>query len=86
MESQELGPTKQWQLQDLSFQAAQRIINEGENALEALSQLSQDFPLHARSLSRHVVHQEVRRDIELNRKNHLSDAGLLIRIRLCHAI
>ncbi|KAK5964500.1 UDP-Glucose Glycoprotein glucosylTransferase [Trichostrongylus colubriformis] len=76
MESQELGPTKQWQLQDLSFQAAQRVINEGENALEALSQLSQDFPLHARSLSRQVVHQEVRRDIELNQKNHLSDAGL----------
>ncbi|KAK6034490.1 hypothetical protein COOONC_28017 [Cooperia oncophora] len=59
-------------------QAAQRIINEqGENALEVLAQLSQDFPRHARSLSRQVVLKEVRKEIENNQKDHLLDTGIV---------
>ncbi|KAK6033739.1 UDP-glucose:Glycoprotein Glucosyltransferase [Ostertagia ostertagi] len=82
-EMQDLGPLKQWQLQDLSFQAAQRIISEeGENALQTLTQLSQDFPRYARSLTREIVLKDVRREIELNQKDHLSDAGTDVKLIL----
>ncbi|VDO84948.1 unnamed protein product [Haemonchus placei] len=37
--------------------------------------MSQNFPLHARSLSQQAVLQEVREEIELNQKDYLSEAG-----------
>ncbi|EYC38866.1 hypothetical protein Y032_0689g1552, partial [Ancylostoma ceylanicum] len=76
-EIEELAPLKQWQVQDLAFQASQRIVSEGAyNALETLKELSQNFPTHARSIARETVSQELREAIELNQKEHLSDAGL----------
>ncbi|KJH41331.1 UDP-glucose:Glycoprotein Glucosyltransferase [Dictyocaulus viviparus] len=76
-EIQELAPLKQWQVQDLSFQASQSIINSGaENAIETLKQLSQDFPRHARSISRVTVDDFTRQEIEINQKQYLSGASL----------
>ncbi|KAK6764186.1 hypothetical protein RB195_024490 [Necator americanus] len=66
---EELTPLKQWQVQDLSFQASQRIIREGpHSALETLKELSQNFPTYAS--------RELRDEIERNQKDHLSGAGL----------
>lgn len=76
-EIQELSPLKQWQVQDLSYQAAQRIVNDGpDDALKTLKHLSQDFPRHARLLSRQAVSQDFRKEVEVNQKEHLADAGL----------
>uniref|UniRef100_A0A0N4XT99 UDP-glucose:glycoprotein glucosyltransferase (inferred by orthology to a D. melanogaster protein) n=1 Tax=Nippostrongylus brasiliensis TaxID=27835 RepID=A0A0N4XT99_NIPBR len=76
-EIQELAPLKQWQVQDLSFQAAQRVVNSGgDNVLNTLAQLSQDFPRHARLLSRQRVEDNLRKEVERNQKEHLSEAGL----------
>ncbi|RCN41207.1 hypothetical protein ANCCAN_12845 [Ancylostoma caninum] len=82
-EIEELAPLKQWQVQDLAFQASlckilvggasQRIVSEGAyNALETLKELSQNFPTHARSIARETVSTELREAIELNQKEHLS--------------
>ncbi|KHJ76641.1 hypothetical protein OESDEN_23739, partial [Oesophagostomum dentatum] len=76
-EIEELAPLKQWQVQDLSFQASQRIVNDGAyHAIDTLKELSQNFPTHARSIARETVTRELRQEIELNQKEHLSDAGL----------
>ncbi|KAJ1350986.1 hypothetical protein KIN20_006919 [Parelaphostrongylus tenuis] len=74
-EIQELAPLKQWQVQDLSFQASQLIINS-DNAIETLKQLSQDFPRHARSISRQSVDHNTRKEIEVNQKEYLVNAGM----------
>ncbi|VDK41286.1 unnamed protein product [Cylicostephanus goldi] len=56
--------------------ASQRIVNEGAyHALDTLKELSQNFPTHARSIARESVSRELRQGIELNQKEHLSDAG-----------
>ncbi|PIO72418.1 hypothetical protein TELCIR_05658 [Teladorsagia circumcincta] len=65
------------------YKAAQRIISEeGENALQTLTQLSQDFPRYARSLTREIVLKDVRREIELNQKDHLTDAGTGVKLTI----
>lgn len=48
----EIVPLKAWQLQDLSFQAAQRVANAGAGSrealvLETLEDVSQNYPLRA---------------------------------------
>ena len=62
------------QVQDLAFQASQRIVKEdSENAISLLKELSQNFPLHARDLSRDSVEKELREEIELNQNEALSN-------------
>jgi UDP-glucose:glycoprotein glucosyltransferase len=49
----EMAPLKAWEMQDLSLQAAQQILEaEPAEALQILEDLSQNFPLRARSLSK----------------------------------
>ncbi len=49
LEGEEVAPLKVWQLQDLSFQAAQKVLNaETKETLKVLQDLSQNFPLMAR--------------------------------------
>ena len=49
----EMAPLKVWEVQDLSLQAALRILESPpEGALELLQELSQNFPRLARSLSK----------------------------------
>ncbi|CAD6189361.1 unnamed protein product [Caenorhabditis auriculariae] len=75
-EVDELAPLKNWQVQDLSYQAAQKILNEdSDNALAMLTQLSQNFPLHARSLSRVAVNNKMRKEVEAN-QNSLQEIGV----------
>ncbi|XP_061082580.1 UDP-glucose:glycoprotein glucosyltransferase 2 isoform X1 [Conger conger] len=84
--SNDMAPLKVWELQDLSFQAAARIMSEAKfDALKLLRDLSQNFPSKARSLTRVAVKQEMRREIEGNQKVltetlgiQPGDAGLFI--------
>ncbi|CAJ0934962.1 unnamed protein product, partial [Mesorhabditis belari] len=76
-EIDELAPLKQWQVQDLGFQAAQKVVSaEAENAIDALVDLSQNFPTHARLLARETVDDELRKEIELNQGEAFSQHDL----------
>lgn len=68
-----MAPLKVWEMQDLSFQAAARIMSVPKfDSLKLMRDLSQDFPSKARSLTRVAVKQEMRKEIEENQK-HLSE-------------
>nr|XP_054771675.1 UDP-glucose:glycoprotein glucosyltransferase 1-like [Lytechinus pictus] len=75
-----MEPLKVWQLQDIAYQAAQRVLSTpSENALQVLTDISQNFPLLARSLIRTQVKNEVQKEIKENQKlfgmNHNTDQG-----------
>ncbi|KAM9343363.1 UDP-glucose:glycoprotein glucosyltransferase 2 [Pholidichthys leucotaenia] len=69
----DMAPLKVWEMQDLSFQAASRIMSVPRfDALKLMRDLSQNFPSKARSLTSVAVKQEMRKEIEENQK-HLSE-------------
>ncbi len=73
----ELAPLKPWQTQDLSLQAAQRILEADPNdALNVLEDLSQNFPVRARSLSKVQVTSELKKVLKARRSQLESLLGL----------
>jgi UDP-glucose:glycoprotein glucosyltransferase len=73
----ELAPLKAWQMQDLSLQAAQRIIDSNSaDALSILEDLSQNYPIRARSLSKIIVKNELKKAIKSNRQLFESQLAL----------
>ena len=63
--TQELAPLKAWQMQDLSLQAAQRIIDsEPSEALSLLEDLSQNYPIRARTLSKIQVRKDLKKALK----------------------
>lgn len=65
----EMAPLKAWEMQDLSFQAAQQILEaEPSDALHVLEDLSQNFPLRARSLSKIRVKKELQKSFKAQRQ------------------
>ena len=68
-ESQELAPLKVWQLQELSLQAAERILSAAKDeSLKIMAQLAQNFPLLARSLVRTTVRPALKAEIKRNQQ------------------
>ncbi|XP_074155473.1 UDP-glucose:glycoprotein glucosyltransferase 2 isoform X1 [Sminthopsis crassicaudata] len=68
--SKEMVPLKAWELQDLSLQAASQIMSAPVyKALKVMRNISQNFPMKARSLSRITVNQQMREEIEENQKS-----------------
>ena len=60
----DMAPMKVWQLQDLSTQAAQRIMaSPADERLKVMSDLASNFPSHARSLSRTSVPKELKKEV-----------------------
>ncbi|XP_036410069.1 UDP-glucose:glycoprotein glucosyltransferase 1 isoform X2 [Megalops cyprinoides] len=73
----EMAPLKVWQMQDLSFQTAARILAAPSvDALTVMRDLSQNFPTKARSITRTVVNSEIRKEIEENQKFFKGTLGL----------
>ncbi|CAG9534356.1 unnamed protein product [Cercopithifilaria johnstoni] len=69
LERDELTPLKVWQVQELSYQAAQRIVQSGpQKALNIMVDSSQNFPLAARSLSRQIVRKEFISEVSANQE------------------
>lgn len=66
----ELAPLKAWQMQDLSLQAAQKIIDasSGDEALRLLEDLSQNFPLRSRAISKINVRSELKKTFKAQRQ------------------
>uniref|UniRef100_A0A665U6A7 UDP-glucose glycoprotein glucosyltransferase 1 n=1 Tax=Echeneis naucrates TaxID=173247 RepID=A0A665U6A7_ECHNA len=68
----EMAPLKVWQMQDLSFQTAARILAApAVDALNVMKDLSQNFPTKARSITKTVVNSEIRKEIGENQKVHV---------------
>ncbi|XP_017270490.1 UDP-glucose:glycoprotein glucosyltransferase 1 isoform X1 [Kryptolebias marmoratus] len=73
----EMAPLKVWQMQDLSFQTAARILAApAVDALNVMKDLSQNFPTKARSITKTVVSSEIRREIGENQKFFKGTLGL----------
>ncbi|XP_074048017.1 UDP-glucose:glycoprotein glucosyltransferase 2 isoform X2 [Macrotis lagotis] len=68
--SKEMVPLKVWELQDLSFQAASQIMSAPVyKAIKLMRDISQNFPMKARSLTRISINQQMRMEIEENQKS-----------------
>ncbi|XP_072544405.1 UDP-glucose:glycoprotein glucosyltransferase 1 isoform X2 [Salminus brasiliensis] len=73
----DMAPLKVWQMQDLSFQTAARILAApAVDALNVMRDLSQNFPTKARSITKTVVNSEIRKEIEENQKYFKGSLGL----------
>ncbi|XP_032258633.1 UDP-glucose:glycoprotein glucosyltransferase 2 isoform X3 [Phoca vitulina] len=67
--NKEMTPLKVWELQDLSFQAASQIMSTPiYDAVKLMKDISQNFPIKARSLTRIAVNQLMREEIQENQK------------------
>lgn len=67
--STELAAFKVWQLQDLSLQAAQKVVSaDPKDALKILQDISQNFPSMARSLVKTSVDENMKREISKNQQ------------------
>ncbi|XP_012578613.1 PREDICTED: UDP-glucose:glycoprotein glucosyltransferase 2 [Condylura cristata] len=84
--SKEMIPLKVWELQDLSFQAASQIMSVPVyDAIKLMKDISQNFPIKARSLTRIAVNKQMKEEIQENQKDlhnrfaiHPGDACLFI--------
>uniref|UniRef100_A0A914C391 UDP-glucose:glycoprotein glucosyltransferase n=1 Tax=Acrobeloides nanus TaxID=290746 RepID=A0A914C391_9BILA len=67
LETEELSPLKQWEVSDISFLAAQKIVDAPpEEALSTLVDISQNFPTRARSLVQTRLKNDFRLEVEVN--------------------
>ncbi|XP_018895479.4 UDP-glucose:glycoprotein glucosyltransferase 2 isoform X1 [Gorilla gorilla gorilla] len=68
--NKQMMPLKVWELQDLSFQAASQIMSTPVyDAIKLMKDISQNFPIKARSLTRIAVNQHMREEIKENQKD-----------------
>ncbi|KAJ8357028.1 hypothetical protein SKAU_G00198220, partial [Synaphobranchus kaupii] len=73
----DMAPLKVWQMQDLSYQTAARILAAPSvDALTVMRDLSQNFPTKARSITKTVVNSEIRKEVEENQKFFKGTLGL----------
>lgn len=71
--SHEIGALKVWQFQDLSHQAAERILSSPkEEALQVLIDIAQNFPMQAKSLIKTKVRSEIKTEMKANQEIFLS--------------
>ncbi|XP_071950419.1 UDP-glucose:glycoprotein glucosyltransferase 1-like [Antedon mediterranea] len=76
-ESNKMTPLKVWQLQDISYQAAQRVMTSDVNdALDVMRDISQNFPMRAHSLVKTPLREEFKKEIITNQRISYSSIGL----------
>ncbi|XP_015109415.1 UDP-glucose:glycoprotein glucosyltransferase isoform X2 [Diachasma alloeum] len=67
--SDEIGALKVWQFQELSHQAAERIMKSpSQEAIKVLTDIAQNFPMQAKSLIRTKVSSEMKKEIKRNQE------------------
>ncbi|XP_030090804.1 UDP-glucose:glycoprotein glucosyltransferase 2 isoform X4 [Serinus canaria] len=72
-----MEPLKVWEMQDLSFQAAARIMSTPVyDALKVMKDIAQNFPIRARSLTRIPVDKKMQNEIEENQKHFHETLGI----------
>ncbi|XP_036314767.1 UDP-glucose:glycoprotein glucosyltransferase 2 [Pipistrellus kuhlii] len=68
--SKEMMPLKVWELQGLSFQAASQIMaTPVYDSLKLMKDISQNFPIKARSLTRISINQHMKKEIQKNQQD-----------------
>uniref|UniRef100_A0A182QRW2 UDP-glucose:glycoprotein glucosyltransferase n=1 Tax=Anopheles farauti TaxID=69004 RepID=A0A182QRW2_9DIPT len=64
---EEIAPLKAWEFQELGLQAAQRIAGmQGDEALQMLQFIAQNFPTQAKSLLTQTVSEEFKQEMRHN--------------------
>lgn len=72
--SDEISALKVWQFQELSHQAAQRILSSpSTDAINVLTDISQNFPMQAKSLIRIKVDNEMKKEMKTNQEIFFSN-------------
>lgn len=67
--SSEMAPLKVWQFQELSLQAAQRIMNAPkDDALNFFTNIAQNFPMQAKGLVNTVVNENLKSEMARNQE------------------
>ncbi|XP_044750165.1 UDP-glucose:glycoprotein glucosyltransferase [Coccinella septempunctata] len=67
--SNEMAPLKVWQFQELSLQAAERIMNAPkEESLNVLTYVAQNFPMLAKSLVKTTVNSKLKKEVKKNQE------------------
>lgn len=67
--TKEIATLKVWELQELSLQAAQRILSSStEESLRIMRDIAQNFPIQARSLIHIGVSNDLKKEIEKNQQ------------------
>ncbi|XP_063224607.1 UDP-glucose:glycoprotein glucosyltransferase isoform X2 [Bacillus rossius redtenbacheri] len=75
--SNDMAPLKVWQVQDLSLQAAARVMaSPREEALKVLANIAQNFPLQAKSLARTAVSDELKEEVKQNQEGFAASLNL----------
>lgn len=75
--SNEMAPLKVWQFQELSLQAAERIMTAPKDeALKVFTNIAQNFPMQAKGLVKTVVNSELKREIARNQEVFSSTLNL----------
>lgn len=67
--TKEMAPLKPWQIQDIGFQAAQRVMSSPVlDALRVLRDLSQNIPMKAKSVAKTAVESALKKEIVSNQR------------------
>ncbi|KAL0109124.1 hypothetical protein PUN28_014311 [Cardiocondyla obscurior] len=75
--SHEIGAFKVWQFQELSHQAAERIMKSpAAEALNILTDISQNFPMQAKSLIRTQVNSDMKKEMKLNQEIFMASLNI----------
>ncbi|XP_054270383.1 UDP-glucose:glycoprotein glucosyltransferase-like isoform X1 [Macrosteles quadrilineatus] len=75
--SDQLAPLKVWQFQELSLQAAQRILSAPrEEALHTFTHIAQNFPMQAKSLVRTTVNADFKAEMVRNQERFAATLNL----------
>ncbi|XP_019756037.2 UDP-glucose:glycoprotein glucosyltransferase [Dendroctonus ponderosae] len=65
--SNELAALKVWEFQELSLQAAERIMNAPKDeALKVFTNIAQNFPMQAKALVKTVVNPDLKMEMKIN--------------------
>ena len=76
-QSNDMAPLKVWELQDLSLQAAERVLSSPKDTqLKVLTDLAQNFPSQARSLSKITVSKDLKKEAKKNSEIFLMNMNL----------
>ncbi|XP_017781204.1 PREDICTED: UDP-glucose:glycoprotein glucosyltransferase [Nicrophorus vespilloides] len=75
--SNEMAPLKVWQFQELSLQAAERIMSAPkEEALKVFTNIAQNFPMQAKGLVKTVVREELKKEMRRNQDIFMGSLNL----------
>ncbi|XP_023247074.1 UDP-glucose:glycoprotein glucosyltransferase [Copidosoma floridanum] len=73
----EVGSLKIWQFQELSHQAAYKIISSlPSEVINVLTEISQNFPMQAKSLLKLKISDEMKKEIKLNQDVFLANLNI----------